>query len=280
MGLFDRVLHRALDLAMGEAQPLNTGYAAEPPDAGALKRALDELAAGAFDFERGRVDYPRLAHEPGYAAYRAKTAGLKAFDLSRLDSREERLAFWLNIYNALVIDGVVALGIKESVREVPRLGFFRRVAYDIGGEIFSLEDIEHGILRSNRRHPAYPMPQFSGSDRRARHVIWPLEPRVHFALTCASRSCPPIAFYDAAKIDQQLDLAAKNFLGGGGCEVDGGQATLSSIFKWYAADFGGGDGVLAFVAKNHPDEKARALFADPSRPPRIEYAPYDWRLNK
>src|SRR5690606_36544813 len=116
-----------------------------------------------------------------------------SFDPKGLSSWEERAALWINIYNALTIDAVIAFGIRESVREVPRMGFFRQAAYCIGGHIFSLDDIEHGILRGNRRHPAYPVPQFDEKDPR-RYAILPFEPKIHFALTCASRSCPPFGF--------------------------------------------------------------------------------------
>jgi Protein of unknown function, DUF547 len=128
----------------------------------------------------------------------------------------------------------------------------------------------------------YPVPQLDEEDPRFPQVVMPLEPRIHFALTCASRSCPPIAFYDAKKVHEQLDLATANFLTGGGCEVDAAQrtATISTIFKWYAGDFEEVGGVLAFLARHHPDAATRAVLGDKEHPPRLSYSPYDWNLNK
>ena len=125
-----------------------------------------------------------------------------------------------------------------------------------------------------------PMPQFSEADPRRRYVLSPFEPRVHFALTCASRSCPPIAFYDGHKREAPLKSATENFLSGGGCDVDLGKRSvaLSEIFKWYADDFGGPDGVLRFLAQHHPDPEARPLFSAPNVS--LTYTPYDWNLNK
>jgi hypothetical protein len=280
MSIFRRAVERALDIAQGEAKPLNYIDSDEKPDPARLKPMLDELAADAFDLNLGRVDYTKVRYHPKYEQYRLFAAALRRFDLDSLKSREEKLAFWLNIYNALTIDGVISLDIKETVREIPRLGFFRRASYVIGGELYSLDDIEHGILRENRRHPAHPLPQFSADDRRAVRVISPMEPRVHFALTCASRSCPAISFYDASKLDKQLQQAAESFLQGGGCDVDSAskKATLSSIFNWYAVDFGGKEGVLRFLAQHHPDAEARKTLTQPGLS--LSYAPYNWELNK
>lgn len=269
-----------MNLALGEAKPLNDLSSSEAPDAALLKRSLDGMAAEAMNLETGTIDYAKIRVNPRYEQYRRQAAALRRVDPSTF-SREDRLAFWLNLYNALTIDAVVSFGIRETVREIPRLGFFRRAAYIVGGELFSLDDIEHGILRQNRRHPAYPIPQFGEGDPRARHVIAPMDPRIHFALTCASRSCPAISFYDGKQLDAQLTRAAQGFLGGGGCDVDAQahRAVLSSIFDWYAVDFGGKEGVARFLAQHHPEEAARRLFAAPGGLS-LAYAPYDWRLNK
>jgi hypothetical protein len=277
MSLFRKVFQKALDLAQGEVTPLNTRPAQGKADAGALKHTLDLLAANAFDLDKGRINYSKIKTDPEYAQYQAHAATLQRFDPRPL-SHDEQLAFWLNLYNALTIDGVIAFGIKETVRELPRLGFFRQAAYTINGLVFSLEDIEHGVLRNNKRHPAYPMPQFSQDDPRRSYVVSPLEPRVHFAMTCASRSCPPIAFYDGDKLEDQLKKATLNFLTGGGCDVEGNTIHLSEIFKWYAGDFNGEPGVKRFISEHHPDTNIGRLLS--SSTTQIQYSPYNWDLNK
>jgi hypothetical protein len=277
MSLFRKVFQKALDHVQGEAKPLNIHPALGKADAGALKRTLDLLAANAFDLDKGRIDYGKIKTDPEYAQYQAHAAMLQSFD-PRPMPRAEQLAFWLNIYNALTIDGVIAFGVKNTVREIPRLGFFRQAAYSINGLIFSLEDIEHGVLRNNQRHPAYPMPQFSQDDPRRSYVVSPFEPRVHFALTCASRSCPPIAFYDGGKLEDQLKKATINFLTGGGCDVEDQVVNLSEIFDWYASDFGGKEGVKRFISAHHPDTNISRLLTNHST--KVKYSPYNWDLNK
>ena len=120
-------------------------------------------------------------------------------------------------------------------------GFFARIAYAVGGYRFSADDIEHGILRANAGHPAIPGKQFTNRDSRSAFALDRFDPRIHFALNCASRSCPPINVYLAENIDQQLDLATRNFINGGEFSVDvkNMTVTLSTIFRWYAPDFGG-----------------------------------------
>jgi hypothetical protein len=279
MSFLRKAFQKALDVVQGEATPLNQRPSQGKTDAGGLKRTLDVLAANAFDIEKGRIDYLKIRTDPEYANYQAHAATLQNFD-PRATSRDEQLAFWLNIYNALTIDAVISFGIKETVREIPRLGFFRKAAYIINGHIFSLEDIEHGVLRHNQRHPAYPMPQFGQDDPRKAYVVSPLEPRVHFAMTCASRSCPPIAFYDGAKIQDQLKKATISFVTGGGCDLgeDKNSLVLSEIFKWYTVDFGGESNMKSFISSHHEDENIKRLLSNPSTP--ITYSPYNWNLNK
>ncbi len=202
------------------------------------------------------------------------------FDPARLHTREERLAFWINLYNALVIDGVIAFGIKRSVRE--DLGFFRRTAYLVGGRRYAVDDIEHGILRANRPHfhPLLLFPQFGPDDPRLSFAMETVDPRIHCALVCASRSCPPIVAYEAEEIDRQLDLAARTFVNHGGVTASSNGVHLSRIFKWYEGDFGGRRGVLEFVLRYLEDGPLRERLASAGGAPPIRFQPYDWSLNR
>jgi hypothetical protein len=111
-------------------------------------------------------------------------------------------------------------------------------------------------------------------------VIRPLDPRIHFALNCASRSCPPIGVYEAARLQQQLDLAARSFVDGSATlDRANGVITLSPIFKWYARDFGGRAGVISFLIAHLPDDDRRAWLSDLRVKAKLAYAPYDWLLN-
>ena len=280
----NRLFHHGLDrlLRVDGSAALNLGRTAAPDSTGVaaeLLTALQMMQAEAFDAAAGTVDYHQLADSESYARYSGCTASLVDFDPASLGSREERMAFWINLYNALVIDAVIAFGLERAVRE--DLGFFRRAAYMIGGLRYSADDIEHGILRGNRRHfyPIIPFPQFAPDDSRLRYSIRPLDPRIHCALVCASRSCPPIAAYDPSKLDTQLEMAARSFVNGGGVTAGTGhvEVHLSPIFGWYQRDFGGKDGTREFLVRFLDEGPARRTLTE--RHCRLRYQRYDWSLN-
>ncbi|MBP1699807.1 MAG: glycoside hydrolase 15-related protein, partial [Deltaproteobacteria bacterium] len=112
---------------------------------------MADLKAHFIDVEKGVVHYRRIRGAEEFERYKDLTKGLQSLDLHSLRGRDQKLAFWINIYNTAVIHGVIELGIENSVKEVS--GFFDRVRYEIGGFHFSLNEMEHGILRGNRRHP-------------------------------------------------------------------------------------------------------------------------------
>ena len=281
---FNRLFHRGLDrlLRVDGSAALNLGRTAAPGGPGLaaeLLSALQMMQAEAFDPETGAINYHSLADSEAYARYRGCTAGLVDFDPASLSSREEQVSFWINLYNALIIDAVIAFGLQRAVRE--DLGFFRRAAYVIGGLRHSADDIEHGILRGNRRHfyPVIIFPQFAPDDPRLRYAIRPLDPRIHCALVCASRSCPPIAAYDPSKLETQLDMAARAFVNGGGVATGAGHddVRLSPIFGWYRRDFGGKAGMREFVLRFLDEGEARQALTEGRC--RIRYQQYDWSLN-
>ncbi len=227
----------------------------------------------------GRLDYDCLRESEAYQAYRACTSRLVGFDPAALTSIEERLAFWINLYNALILDAVFTFGISGSIRE--DLGLFRRSAYLVDGRRYSADDIEHGILRGNRRHfhPAILFPQFAPDDPRLQYSLPRVDPRVHCALVCASRSCPPFAALDSQWIDEQLDAASRSFVNGGAVALGehGSSLRLCRIFRWYRRDFGGEHGVRDFLLRYlNPGTPRDLLKAGGSR---IGYQPYDWSLN-
>jgi Protein of unknown function, DUF547 len=178
---------------------------------------------------------------------------------------------------------VVQWRVTRSVQEVP--GYFWRAAYNIGGLRYSANDIENGILRANAPHPAIPGGPFGPSDPRPEVSLARLDPRVHFALVCASGSCPPVGVYSPDRIDEQLDQATSSFIRGGGFEVDSvrGRIRLSRLFQWYAGDFGAkwlamGDKkpLLRFIAGYLDPVEARLVLA--RRQWAVSFTTYDWSL--
>ncbi|MEO7867257.1 MAG: DUF547 domain-containing protein [Candidatus Eisenbacteria bacterium] len=204
-----------------------------------------------------RVDYGALARDRGpLERYLKATRAVHP----NTWPRNEQIVFWVNVYNARVLDGVVRRPGLKSVLDVgkligvPTLGFFREKAVS-GGHKISLNDIEHEVLRKGFH-----------------------EPRIHFVLNCASASCPPLPprALEAATLDSTLDAAARAFLLDRSKNqiAPGAELKLSSIFKWYRSDFETAAGSLqAFVQRYW--RGAGVVRADAP----IKFLDYDWSLN-
>lgn len=262
---------------------LNDGDVTHPIDLAQLKQIMNRLKGQGIDVESGRVDYVGLAHHPLFQTYSQAVRALQIYDLTSMQTDAVRKAFWINIYNLLIIHGVIAYGVRRTITEIR--GAFQRIAYSIGGYRYSLDDIEHGILRANSGHPFLPGPQFATDDPRLAFALSHKDPRVHFALVCASRSCPPINLYQSDRIDEQLELATHNFINNGGVVLDKANncVSLSRIFQWYAPDFGGNiwnaTPILYFVANYLDESEDRNFMQSKAEGIKVRYQPYDWTLN-
>jgi uncharacterized protein DUF547 len=256
---------------------LNDGAPPGPVAAGAAAERLQAAmlaALGAHTDHRGRVDYGRLAVSDAFGTAEVAARGLAGADLARLTARGERLAFWINVYNALVLHGIVRLGVRTSVRRA--WNFFGRVSYRVGGLVFSLDDVEHGLLRDNRRRPWPPLRPFGAGDPRRALAVSPPDPRVHFAITCGAASCPPVGVCRAAAIDAQLDTATRNFVNQE-IVLSGPRVACSRIFKWYGRDFETAGGLGPFLLRHLDDGPARRALAAGAAPCEA-WLPYRWTL--
>ena len=176
-------------------------------------------------------------------------------------SRPEQRAFWINIYNAATVNLILEHYPVESITNIS-FSFFSFGPWDeelltIEGEELSLNDIEHRILRP----------------------IWQ-DPRIHYALNCASIGCPnlqPIAF-TAKNTDSLLETGASEYINHPrGAKKEDKKLWLSKIFEWYQDDYGGNEaGVLIHIQKYAKENLANSLYEDELE---IEYH-YDWRSNK
>lgn len=239
-----------------------------------LQRRMLRLL-GDFTTPAGLVDYAGLHASVGFREVIESARRLQSVDLARVSARGERLAFWINVYNALVLHGIVSLRVRRTVREV--WNFFGRVSYRIGGFTFSVDDIEHGVLRGNRRRSWPPFRPFGRHDPRLGFVVGSPDPRIHFAITCGARSCPPVGAYRAALIDGQLDLAARNFVNLEIVLDPRGRVTCSKIFKWYGSDFDPVGGLRAFLLRYLDDGEMKDAVAKRATPC-ARFRPYSWKL--
>lgn len=230
------------------------------------------------------VDYEKLKLSQQFKEYEELTPQLQNVELDGL-SENDKKAFFINLYNALTIHGLARQEtLPDSVLNIQQ--FWKKTSYNVAGHNYSLDDIEHGILRGNKPHPSSMNPQFKPGDPREKFVCT-LDPRIHFALVCGAVSCPAINVYSAANIDKALDDATKNF-----CrqevsmftEVD--EIWLSKIFQWYLDDFGKTD--LDIIKWTIPylelsiQQRAWTLLAKLQSYGTVDvkYNEYDWRLNR
>jgi hypothetical protein len=248
---------------------------------GEIKETVNAIKTLNIDVQ-GQVDYATIAGSAAYRTLRNLTAALPSLNLDQLKTQSERYAFWINLYNALTLDAVIQFGVKESVTQgfLGVLTFFERAAYRIDGFRFSLMDIEHGVLRANQGFPYFWGEHFGSMDPRKEFVLPLLEPRIHFALNCASRSCPPIGVYSPDQIECQLEIASRNFVDANIRLNKGPRSlSLSAIFRWYAEDFGGRQGILDFLIKTLPDGSRKTWLEANYPSVRFQYQEYDWGLN-
>lgn len=272
IGAANQVADRVLGIGPGDLLNPEPAQSGLDNPARNLREIANDMRVQAISLDTGEVDYSKLVESQSYDRFRTFTRALPSCTKEDLGNRSQQIAFWINLYNALILHGVIHYDVTGSM--LSDLGFFRRVAYDVGGMRFSADDIEHGVLRGNRRHPYLPFPQFAKDDPRLMMSIEDPDPRIHFALVCGARSCPPISSYSGEDLDEQLDKAAATFINGIGARHDVSEHTLylSRIFKWYAGDFGGAEDVLQLVDK----------YLDGSGDidgVRVRYMPYDWSVN-
>ena len=281
--------------ALNKILRVNPGYILNPPESFSgeipgtssldleIKQSLNLIKAEAISSDGHQVDYRSITASHSYREYKKLAGRLGNYDYKSLSSREEKLAFWINLYNALVIDAVIQAKIQSSVTEgwLGILRFFHQAAYLVGGERFSLSDIEHGVLRANSGFPYFPGYHFPAKDTREPATIHPLDVRIHFALNCASNSCPPIGVYNPEQIDSQLDLAARTFINSDTkLKISEKRISISRIFRWYLVDFGGKEGILKILAKYLESPQGTKWNPKDLADLRLKFHPYDWKLNK
>jgi uncharacterized membrane protein YdjX (TVP38/TMEM64 family) len=252
-----------LGLVSVGAAPLR---AQELPDHAAFSAVLADVVV------RPLVDYHKLEDErgllDGYLETLADVSGA-ALDAA---TPQERLAFWINAYNACMLrqvvdhypiekDGRLLSRLRNAVSDRPANSVwqipdvFGRTHCRVAGQERSQDQIEHEIIR--------PMG----------------DPRIHFAVNCAARSCPPLwpEAYTAERLDAQLDRAVRNLMAQPeqfSLEKDG--VRVNKVLDWYKEDFGGIPGLKAFLARYATGEAARVLTDDASR---VDFFEYDWTLN-
>jgi thiol-disulfide isomerase/thioredoxin len=188
--------------------------------------------------------------------------------LTQLKTDDDKKAFWINLYNAYTNSSLH----KNPEQYKSRSQFFKNKNIIVAGKTFSLDKIEHGILRRSKikwslgyLNKLFP----SKTEKQLR--VHTLDYRIHFALNCGAKSCPPIAFYNPEMLNNQLDLATTAYLSG---EVnynkDKNVVVMPALLNWFRRDFGGKKKMIDLL-------KAKQLLAA-ELDPKIKFKKYDWTL--
>uniref|UniRef100_A0A7S1TME2 DUF547 domain-containing protein n=2 Tax=Erythrolobus australicus TaxID=1077150 RepID=A0A7S1TME2_9RHOD len=204
----------------------------------------------------------------------------------------------MNVYNSLLIHAM-AVAEKPPTSIVQRLKFYGRAKYNIGGAIYSLNDIENGVLRANAKSPApFSQKPFKKSDPRLKVAFTEdsKDERIHFALNCGARSCPPVRFFTAENVYDTLANAACGFVmddSNVSVNVSENRVALSAIFDWYRQDFTPkapkSDAELLRKLASYLEVRRGSKAADECRErllsmansgARVAFASYDWSLNE
>ena len=178
---------------------------------------------------------------------------------SKMLSRDEQFAFYVNVYNAWTIK--LILGDYPGIKSIKDLGSlfkspWKKKICRIDGDIISLDNIEHDILR----------PRFK-------------DPRVHFAVNCASKGCPPLRFepYRGSTLDKQLDDSVSSAINNPArTRLEVKTLYVNKVFDWFSEDFE--NGVVAFFLKYSKGDLKKRLEANKGKI-KVKYLDYDWSLN-
>lgn len=273
-----RLLSGSPDFTLNGQVPPVTGSLA-PAD---LTQLMDDFTQVAVTAGGHQVNYTAL-EDHLQATRQDFYAGLRALDLAALVHRDQSLAFWINLYNILVLDAVLTFKVTRSVIGLSQglLRFFAKAAYMVGKQRFSADDIENGVLRQNRGHFLARKAQFPAGDPRLAWVLRPMDVRIHFALHCASQSCPPLRVYEGSRLSDQLDLATQAFVDAETyADVVNGTLELSTIFHWYQVDFDAKGGAAKFVLGHLGASDPRHIWLqDHLEDVQIRFRQYNWGLN-
>lgn len=227
------------------------------------------------------IQYGTLKKSPELQQYQTAMALLQNLDLASLKSRDEALAFWLNLYNFLVIDGILKFGVSTSVQHSK--GFFTKTSYRLGEYVFSLDEIEHGILRNNQRRPYSLFRPFGSSDPRKALCMNPPDNRIHCCIVCGSKSSPALTIYTPNQLDTQLDQALNRFLTSEkGMRIDQktNEIWLSRVFYWYRKDLEQGrKSLLHFIIDTLQDKDMKQFISENQAKLTLRFMDYDWSLN-
>ncbi|EOA32841.1 hypothetical protein CARUB_v10016154mg [Capsella rubella] len=226
------------------------------------------------------VDYMRISQSEEFRRYLNMAQDLHRLNLVEL-SKEEKLAFFLNLYNAMVIHALIRIGLPEGM--IARRSFFTDFQYVVGGYSYSLSSIRNDILRGGHRL-SNPFISMINGNTHHELGLQKLNPLVHFGLCDGTKSSPVVRFFTPQGVEAELKRAAREFFQNGGIEIALDKRTihLSRIMKWYKEDFTEDKKMFKWIMSYIDANKAGLLthlLGDGGGSVNIVYQDYDWSIN-
>jgi hypothetical protein len=217
-----------------------------------------------------------LGDAPKFDQLDREVERLAPCDPASIHGDAPRIAVWLNLYNARLLHALALRPRRGHLMRHRRM--FRRAAYVVGGLPYSLDAMEHGVLRRNRRPPAAIRRVLGRADSRLAAAPSSVDPRIHFALNCGAASCPPIRSYESSELDRQLRTATGSYFATE-ASLDRGRMTLvlPALIRLYSRDFGNRADQLEFASRHLPQDDAEWLRRNEAGV-RIRYGRFDWTI--
>ncbi len=203
-------------------------------------------------------------------ALQKKLASATQQDLKTiLVTDEQKKAFWINVYNGYII----AILKKDKKQFDDRGAFFTKKQIEIAGKVLSFDDIENGMIRRSQfkfglGYIAKPFPSAFERSLRVKERDY----RIHFAINCGAKSCPPVKIFKAQTVDEELQKSSANYLKQQTKFLENKNTVeTSTLMSWFRGDFGGKTGTKSIL-------KEFKLIPENSNP-KVTYGSYDWTLD-
>jgi glutaredoxin len=247
-----------------------------------LMKAVDKYT----NVNTGLINYTELKTDDLFLEFEISVCEFQKVPLHKITNEDERKCFVINLYNLMIYHAYAKLGVPKTFYQ--RLAFYSSVSYNLGGDIYSFDDLEHGVLRCNTRQVLAFRPPFQrNDDNRINSVLSKLDNRIHFALNCGGASCPAVKNYTKENVNEELRLASIGFFESNEnmkILMDKNTIQFNRILSWYFKDFGMNKTEFLQAISQYLRNEKKATVEEILKKGglvdvKFEYFEYDWTSN-
>ncbi|EAS06294.1 glycoside hydrolase-like protein, putative (macronuclear) [Tetrahymena thermophila SB210] len=274
-----------------------------------IRIIIQDLKAQALSDDGSLVDYQKISKSDIFNTQFINLICKLPFIKTQIlrNNEEAKVSFFLNLYNILNIHSIIEQSKSNQAYQMSaaeRADFYNKYKYNIAGQNYTLNDIEHGILRANdnfgnskfktfclilqgKSLSDKSKPRFQQHDARNKLCCQKTDFRIHFCLNCGAKSCPPIRVYDPENLHEQIELSTKSFIEQNVeileiRQIKSYKINLSMLFKWYKGDFAPNEqAILQLLCQYLSEQKKQTLsnILQKKIKYQINYLSYDWTVN-